>query len=262
MQTSSDVTTPGGPMHREMQREMNGEINPQTYARVGGFLYLTMIVLGIIDEAFIRGRIMAGADAAATFANLQKMEMLWRTGIAIELVMMIISVALAVILYVLTKPVQKELALLGLLFNCIGVAVESAYSIQLVEALFPLGRGAYLTAFTPGQLQAMTTLAMKGHVFGFGIALLLFGPYFLVTGYLVFTSGYLPKPVGVLYQIAGVAYLVNGFALVLAPQFAGRMFTIIAGPAFIGETSFALWLLFKGVRIERWRSLTGASAVA
>jgi hypothetical protein len=64
-----------------------------------------------------------------------------------------------------------------------------------------------------------------------------------------------------LYQLAGLAYLFNGFALILAPQFAGRVFMIIAGPAFIGETAFALWLLIRGVRIERWRSLTGAAAM-
>ncbi|MEO8033620.1 MAG: DUF4386 domain-containing protein [Acidobacteriota bacterium] len=237
---------------------MNREIDPQVYARVGGVLYLMMIVLGIIEEVFIRGRIMVGGDAVATFANLQKMEMLWRTGIAIELLLLIISIALSVVLYVLTKPVHKELALLALLFGSIATAVEAAYSMQLVEALFPLGKSAYLTAFTPGQLQAMTALAMKAHVIGFGIGLLLFGPFFLVTGYLIFTSGYLPKAIGVLYQLTGVAYLFNGFVLLLAPRFAGGAFMIMAGPVFIGETSFALWLLIKGVRVEGWRSLTSA----
>jgi hypothetical protein len=235
---------------------MNKEINPQVYARVGGILYLIMIALGGFEELFIRDRIMAGGDAAATFANLQKMEMLWRTGIAMELLLMLIAIPLALILYVLTRPVHKELALLALLFNVIATAVESAYSIQLLEALFPIGRNAYLTAFTPGQLQAMTALAMKAHVFGFGIALLLFGPFFLVTGYLIFTSAYFPKPIGVLYQLAGLAYIFNAFVLVLAPRFAGRAFMIMALPVFLGETSFALWLLIKGVSIERWRSLT------
>jgi hypothetical protein len=240
---------------------MTREIDPQIYSRVGGALYLLMIALGIFQEAFVRGRITTG-DAAATFANLRKMEMLWRAGIAAELLLMICGIGLAVVLYVLTRPVYKELALLALLFNAIGTAVETSYAIQLVEALFPLGKSAYLTAFTPGQLEAMTALSMKAHVFGFGIALLLFGPYFFVTGYLVFTSGYLPKAIGVLYQLAGLAYLFNGFALVLAPQFAGRVFMIIAGPAFIGETAFALWLLIKGVKIERWRSLASAPAAA
>lgn len=239
---------------------MNREINPQVYARVGGILYLTMIAIGIIEEFFIRGRIMVAGDAAATFANLRTMEMLWRTGIALELLLLMIAIALALILYVLTRPVHKELALLALLFNVVATAVESAYSIQLLEALFPLGSNTYLTAFTPGQLQAMTALAMKAHVFGFGIALLLFGPFFFVTGYLIFTSGYLPKPVGILYQLAGLAYMFNSFVLVLAPQFAGRAFMIMAVPVFVGEMSFAVWLLIKGVETERWRSLASVPA--
>lgn len=239
---------------------MNREINPQVYARVGGILYLIMITLGIIEELFIRNRIRAGGDAAATFANLQKMEMLWRTGIAMELLMMLIGIPLALVLYVLLRPVHKELALLALLFNMTCIAVQSACSIQLVEALFPLGRNAYLTAFTPGQLQAMTALAMKAHLFGFGIALLVGGPFFFVTGYLIFKSGYLPKPIGVLYQLAGLAYISNGFVLVLAPLFAGRAFMIMALPVILGEVSFAVWLLIKGVGIERWRSLTSVHA--
>jgi hypothetical protein len=214
-----------------------------------------MIALGIFQEVFVRGRITAGGDAAATFANLQKMEMLWRTGIAAELLLMIFGIILSVVLYVLTKPVHRELAVLALVFNSIGIAVETAYAMQLVEALFPIGSSAYLTAFTPGQLQAMTALAMKAHVFGFGIALLLFGPFFFITGHLIFRSGYLPKPLGILYHLAGLAYMFNGFTLVLAPQFAGRAFLLMAGPVFIGETSLALWLLIKGVRIDRWRSL-------
>lgn len=239
---------------------MNEGINPQIYARVGGVLYLIMIALGIIEEFFVRGRITV-RDAAVTFANLQQMEMLWRTGIAIELVMAIITIVLSVILYVLTRPVHKELALLALLFSSIALAVESAYAMQLVEALFPLGKNAYLTAFTPGQLQAMTALAMKAHVLGFGIALLLFGPFFLVTGYLMFKSDYFPKALGILYQLAGMAYIFNGFVLVLAPQFAGRVFPVMI-VSFVGEMSVALWLLIKGVRIERWRSLTSVPAAS
>jgi hypothetical protein len=232
---------------------MNEAINPRAYARAGGVLYLLIIVLGFTEEFFIRGRIMVAGNAAATFANLQKMQMLWRTGIAIELIVVMLTIVLALVLYVLTRPVHRELALLALLFNVVALSVEGAYAMQLLEALFPAGSNAYLTAFTPAQLQAMTALAMKSHVLGFGIALLLFGPYFLVTGHLIFISGYMPKPIGVLYELAGVAYMFNGFVLMLAPQFAGRAFIIMAAPVSLGETSFAVWLLIKGVRMDRWR---------
>jgi hypothetical protein len=230
---------------------MNGRIRPRVYARAAGILYLIIIAFGIVQEVLIRGRIMVPRDAAATFANLQNMEMLWRTGIALEMLLLISNIVLAMILYVLTRPVQKELAMLALLFNVVATAVEGAYTIQLVEALFPLGTNAYLSAFTPEQLQAMTALAMKAHVFGFGIALLLFGPFFLVTGYLIFQSGYLPRTIGILYQVAGVAYLFNSFVLVLAPRLAGGAFMIMAAPVFIGETSFALWLLIGRNALSR-----------
>jgi hypothetical protein len=169
--------------------------------------------------------------------------------------MIVVTIVLAVILYVLTKPVHKELALLAMIFGLVATAVEAAYAMQLVEALFPIGSNAYLAAFTPAQLQAMTALAMKAHVIGFGVGLLLFGPFFLVTGYLAFVSGYFPKMLGVLYQLAGIGYMLNGFVLVLAPRLAGPMFMVMGVPAFVGEMSFAVWLLTRGVRIEGWRAL-------
>src|SRR4029078_1649707 len=139
---------------------MSREIDPKAYARVGGVLYLVIIALGIFEEFFVRGRI-AAADAATTFANLRSIEGLWRLGTAAELMIMLLGVVLAVILYVLTRPVHEDLALLAMLSGLVATAGETAHSIQLVEALFPAGSNAYLSAFTPAQLQAMMALAMK-----------------------------------------------------------------------------------------------------
>lgn len=141
---------------------------------------------------------------------------------------------------------------IGRHFGLAGLTVEAGYSLLLLEALFPLQTAAALQAFTAQQLQAMSGFALKAHGNGFGIALLLFGPAFLLRGYLVARSGYFPKAVGVLYQLAGLAYLTNSFVLILAPQLAGRAFALIAGPAFIGEATFCLWLLIKGLNVEKW----------
>ena len=233
-------------------REDPMDASPQVLARIGGALYLIMIGLGMLGELVVRGRIVVWGDATATAANLRSMESLWRFGIASELFQGICAVVLALIIYVLTRPVSKDLALLAAFFNLIAIAVESAYSLQLVEALFPLGSAAYLKAFSPEQLNAMAYLSLKTHVYGFGIALLLFGPFFLATGYLIFKSGYFPKAIGILYLLPGLSYLINGFGLILAPAYSDRIFTIIAGPAFVGEASFCLWLLVKGVNMEKW----------
>lgn len=229
-------------------------------ARIGGVLYLIIIVLGIFQEVFVRGGIIVSGDAVATAANLRSMESLWRVGIASEFLAGICTIAFALILYVLLRPVSRDLALLATFFNMIAIAVEAAYSLQLVEALSPLGNAAYLKAFTPEQLYAMASLSIKAHADGFGIALLFFGCFFPVAGYLIFKSGYFPKAIGILYLIPGLSYLTSSFALILIPTFADRFYFFMAGPALIGEASLCLWLIVKGVNVEQWEKRARESA--
>jgi hypothetical protein len=229
------------------------EVSPGALSRIGGVLYLIIIVIGLFGEAVVRNGIIVSGDAMATAANLRSMESMWRFGAAAEFVLLICAVALTLIFFVLLRPVSRDLALLATFFNLVSVAVEAVSALNLVAALFPLGSVAYLTAFQPAQLYAMATLSIKAHGYGFGVALIFFGCDCLVLGYLIFRSGYLPKTVGVLMQIAGVCYLVNSFALLLAPTVANRLFPAVLIPAFVGEASLCLWLLVKGVNVEKWQ---------
>lgn len=62
-------------------------------------------------------------------------------------------------------------------------------------------------------------------------------------------------------QIAGLCYLTDSFALILSPALANRLFPTILVPAFVGEASLCLWLLVKGVNVERWMEQAGAARV-
>jgi len=230
------------------------EASPQVLSRIGGVLYLIVIVLGLFGEAFVRGRIIVSGDATATAANIRSLESLWRFGIAGEFLLLICATALTLILFALLRPVHRDLALLAVFFNLVSIAVETVAALNLVAALFPLGNAGYLKAFAPEQLHAMASLAVKSHSYGFGVALIFFGCECLVLGYLIFRSGYLPKSIGVLMQVAGGCYLTNSFALLLAPALASRLFPAILVPAFVGEASLCLWLLVKGVNVEKWKA--------
>ena len=229
------------------------ERSPQLYARIGGVLYLVIIVVGLFGEAFVRDRLIVSGDAAATAANIMSHEPLWRFHIAAELFLLICAIALLLIFFVLLRPVSRDLILLAAFFDLVAIVIETDITLHLLEALFPLGNTGYLKAFTPEQLYAMASLSLKSHGYGFGVSLLFFGCFCVIIGYLIFRSGYLPKAIGVLMQIAGVCYLTNSFALVLAPAVANRLFPAILVPAFIGEASLCLWLLVKGVNQQRWK---------
>lgn len=176
--------------------------------------------------------------------------------------MLICAIVLLMILFVLLKPVSRELILLATFFNLVSIGLEAATAMYLVVALFPLGNAAYLEAFSPGQLYAMASLALKSHGYGFGVSLLFFGCFCIVIGRVIFRSGFLPKVIGALMQIAGLCYLTDSFALILSPPFANRLFPIILLPSFVGEASFCLWLLVKGVNVQRWMELSSAARVS
>jgi Domain of unknown function (DUF4386) len=101
-------------------------------------------------------------------------------------------------------------------------------------------------------LQVIYAKLNRSHDIAFNIALIFFGFTCLVNGYLIFKSGYLPKLIGVLMQIAGLSYLMACFAALFAPALADVITPAILLPPLIGESSFCLWLLIKGVDVGRW----------
>jgi len=237
---------------KKMSPNRNLETSPQVYARTGGVLYLILILAGMFAVIFVRDKFIVSGDVAATAHNIMAHPLLWRMGIAADLVMHICDVPVMLVLFVLLRPVNKNLALLSLLFNVVQTAVLVANKLSLIAALFPLGNADYLKAFGPHQLYAQAYLSLKLHDYGFGVGLIFFGFTCLVNGHLIFRSGYLPKAIGVLMQIAGLCYLMNSFALLLAPAFAAQLFPWIILPCFIAELLFCLWLILKGVNIVKW----------
>jgi hypothetical protein len=73
--------------------------------------------------------------------------------------------------------------------------------------------------------------------------------------YLVFKSGYLPKILGILLMIGCFGYLVDSAIVFLFPNFD----VSISQFTFIGELLFPLWLLIKGVNVEKWEQRALAS---
>ena len=228
------------------------EQSPQRYARIGGVLYLAIIVLGIFGEAFVRGTLVVSGDATATANAILASESLWRAGIAGDLLMHVLDLPVIIVLYFLLRPVSETLALLATFFNLIQTAVLVANKMTLLAPILLLGDAHGLGALSPDQLHALSYLAISAHGYGFGVGLIFFGFACLFRGYLVFKSGYFPKALGVLLVLAGLSYLVNSFALLLAPALASALFPAILVPAFVAELSFALWLIFKGVNVQKW----------
>jgi Domain of unknown function (DUF4386) len=229
------------------------ETSPQTYARVGGMLYLFIIVAALFGEVFVRGSLVVPRDPTATANNILGSEMLFRVGLAGEMLTCACDVALAMILYFLLKPVSRYLALLAAFFRLTFVAIYCVAKLFEIAALAALGGAGYLKAFEPQQLHDLAYVSLGVHSLGYGASLLFFGFCSVLLGYLIHQSGYLPRILGALLAIGGVGYVVFSLAQMLAPAFAAEyLFPWIMLPAFLAELGLALWLIAKGVDIPKW----------
>jgi len=226
--------------------------SPQLYARLCGALYLYIIVAGMFAELFVRSKLIVPTDAAATASNIMANEFLFRLGFSGELLHLAFDVVVAVLLYALLRPVDRNIALLAALMRFACDIVLAVASLSHFAALKLFADAEYLKTFTPDQLHTLALVALKLHGDGYAISLVFFGFACLALGYLIFRSGFLPKTIGALMAVAGACYLVNSFTHFLSPAFGATLFPAIFVPIFVAELSLAVWLTVKGVNVAEW----------
>jgi hypothetical protein len=194
------------------------ETSPNVYARIGGALYLVIIIAGFSSEFFFRTM---------------------RIGIVLEYICIVCTIVLAMIYYFLLKPVHKELNLLAAFFRMVSISVQAVSLVSLVEALS----------------SSTSALSIRSHSIGYNASLLILGFCFLIHGYLIFKSGFLPKALGILILLAGIGYITHCFTFILQPSFTKWTFPIMMLPVLGGEVSLCIWLLVKGVDESKWKSM-------
>lgn len=236
-----------------MEKADRLDLSPQQYARIGGVLYLIIIVFGFFAEGFVDSQLMVAGDPAGTARNIMAAPTLWRVSIAGNILIVLCAVALLLVEYVLLRVVHTRLVLLAVFFNLVSLALESVSKMNLLETLALLTDPLYAKAFAPPQLETLAYFALKSHDIAWNIALLFFGCTCLVNGYLIFKSSFLPRTIGVLLALAGLSYLIACSAALLLPAVAAVILPGILLPVLVGEASFCLWLLVKGVNVEKWK---------
>ena len=234
--------------------------SPKLYARIGGVLYLYIIVAGIFVELFVRGKLIVSGDAAATASNIMANETRWRVAFSAEVLWLACAVALTMIFYVLMRVVNRNIALMGAFFALMSIAIEGMSTLLHFAPLLILGGGSYLNVFNAQQLQALALLSVSLFERAFGISLVFFGFEELCRGYLMFRSGFFPRFLGVLVIISGLSYLTNSFTLFLSPSLAELIFPVFVVSAGVPEMILALWLTVVGLNVERWKEQARAAS--
>jgi len=230
------------------------EASPQTYARAAGVLYLLIFIFAALSMG-LQSKLIVPGDAAATIAHISASLQQWRISVAAEMAMFTCDIPLAVIFYILLRPVNANLALLAAFFRLAEAVIGSAIVTLHAAPMVLLNGSAYFISLDAQTLQSLGMLAIKLYDYGFGIALVSLGFHCLLLGYLIYRSTYLHKTIGALLAIAGVCYVLNSFALIAAPGAANYTFIAMLISGFPAEIGLCLWLIFFGVNATRWKAV-------
>jgi hypothetical protein len=227
-------------------------------ARVTGGLYLAYMVTMVLADVFGHiGRSSAQELSVAVLAN----DLSFRAGLVFALVSALLFVLVAWGLYILLRPVNRDLALLFLLLNAIGVAIQCVSVLPLVSAMLQADPGSHLQAFSAAQLMGLGSLSASTYKTFFVAAQLFFGAWLFPLGYLVYRSRCLPRFLGALLLADGVAVMIWFVqALVFPAHHAvstpGLLVSLLA------ELGLALWLVVKGVKEAPGAARPSESALA
>ena len=215
-------------------------------ARIAGALYFIYMVATIFADAS-RTKLVVFGDAMATANNILASEQLFRIGFVSDVLAGVLFLLAAWALYVLLKPVNKNIALLFLLLNLGGVAVQCINMLNLFSAVLLLSGADYLKVFQINQLQSLAMFFLYLYKNGFMIAQFFYAAWLFPLGYLVFKSGYLPKVLGIILMIECFGWLLYPFQFFLFPAYEVISYLSFA-VGFVGEFSLTLWLLIMGAK--------------
>jgi nitrate reductase NapE component len=213
--------------------------------RLPGFLYLGMIVFGIIAQ-IIRSNILVFGDNAKSFEEIIGSSTLLRLAFMSDLIMMVFYLLTAWALYTKLKSINKSQSLLFLIFTIVSVAIMSGNMLNNM-AIIEITNVDY-TKFN--DLTLVSQFYANLHKYGYLIAQIYFGLWLLPLGIIILKSKIMPKYFGIMLIAATFGCLLEIFVTFLFP---GNDFITYPGliVGMVGEFSFCFWLLFKGLNVDK-----------
>jgi Domain of unknown function (DUF4386) len=235
---------------------MSSTTNPGRFA---GLLYVLTSIAGFFAMGYVPSKVMVHGNATATASNIAAHEMLFRLGIAGQLIAMASFIFVALALYDLFKGVNRRHASLMVTLIVVSIPIAFLNEVNSIAALV-LVRGAdFLSIFDKAQREALAMLFLNLHAHGFDVVEMFWGLWLFPLGLLVYRSRFLPRFLGVWLIFAGVAWVILSLTGILLPEYQQKVDSY-SQPAIIGEIAFMLWLLIKGARPPALDAAASASA--
>jgi hypothetical protein len=227
---------------------LTSRLEPAQYtaAKLAGFLYLFTNATAIVAFS-ARGKLMVPHDAVQTAQNIAASEQLFRIGIATELITVVGVIILLWGLYVILKPINKDVALLAAFLRLAENFVLAFITVLEFAALAVVKGTASLQAFGTPQLQGLVDTFIRVYGETFNIGFLFLGLGSAVFSYLWWKSRYIPRVLAGWGIFASLVMAVMSLALIVFPGLSAMGMTYMM-PMGLYEFGLGFWLLIKGIK--------------
>jgi hypothetical protein len=221
----------------------------RTAAKVAGFsLLFSMAIVVFANYALLNPLIVPG-NAAETARNIMGHETQLRITVICFLVYSATVVVLLTALYVILKPVNPGLALVGALFRLVFALLWLITALNMLGALRLLGSASYLQAFEADRLQGLARLHLAANFDDYYVGLPFFGLAATVCAWLWLKSNYIPKSLSIFGLISSAWCVICAFVFLVFPHFNQIVNDYwFDSPMALFEMALSFWLLFKGLR--------------
>lgn len=217
-------------------------------ARIAGFTLLIAMAIVHIANFGINFRLIVPGNALDTARNIMAHETLFRLNIACNLIYVVSLVVLLSALYVVLKPVNRNLALIATFCRLVLALMWGITALNTLSALRLLGDAAYLPVFKADQLQTLARLHLAASYDAYYVGLPFWGLASTVCSYLLFKSRFIPRVLAAFGVISSAWCVICAFAFIVFPHFDA---TVSASwfdmPMVVFEIAMGFWLLFKGL---------------
>lgn len=220
-------------------------------AKVAGFTFLLSIAIVVFSNFSINFRFIVPDEAVETARNIIANQTLFRINIASNLIYLATVIVMFTSLYVILKPVNKNLSLAAVFFRLIYALMWGIMALNTFAALRLLGDASYLPVFETNQLQTLSRLHLSSSWEAYYVGLPFWGLASVVCSYLWLRSRYIPRALAIFGITSSLWCVICAFLFIIFPNF-GEIVNLwfFDMPLVIFETALGFWLLFKGLRIS------------
>lgn len=132
-------------------------------ARIAGFIYLIVVVSGILSLIYIPSKLIVWNDAAKTVSNISESTFLFQIGIICGLILYTCFILLPLSLYKLLSSVDKSHALLMVILAVISVPISYLNMVYQMDVLTLIDGSDYTKVFITKELNTKAMLLLESH---------------------------------------------------------------------------------------------------